>query len=290
MKILICGATGFVGRHLIEGLRQAGHHCVRGVRKPRQLDDVAVDYLTDTEVEHWLPRLQGIDVVVNAIGILRDSAKMPMSKVLGEAPAAMFKAAAQCGVQRIVNFSALGVEGTLDTPYFRYRREAEAVLFGMPESLRWLNLRPSVIYGEDGASARMFRMLASLPLHGLPGGGHQQLQPAHIDDVVTAVCRWLADPQAKNLTVNAAGAEVATMRQMLDSYREQMGHGRAWHLPVPGVLVGLGARIGDFVPCSPLCSDTWKMLNAGNTGDNRTFTTLLGKSPLGFRQFIKREL
>jgi uncharacterized protein YbjT (DUF2867 family) len=287
MKILICGASGFVGRHLLEGLRGAGHHCVRGVRNPRQVDDVAVNYLSDLDVQSWVPKLSGIDVVINAIGVLRDSTAQPMSKVLAQAPAALFQAAAQCGVKRIVNFSALGVESSLDTPYFRYRREAESVLFALPDSTRWLNLRPSVIYGEDGASARMFRMLAALPVHGLPGGGRQTLQPVHIDDVVQAVCRWLDDSSASSLSVNAAGAEATTMRGMLDSYRQQMGKGAALHVTVPGPLVALGARLGDFLPFSPLCSDTWKMLNAGNTGDNQLFERLLSRAPRGYSHFIQ---
>lgn len=289
MKILICGASGFVGRHLIAALQQAGHQCVRGVRRPSQPGDVIVDYLTDITAEHWVARLRGFDVVINAVGLLRDSAKVPMSKVLGQAPSAIFRAAEASGVKRIVNFSALGVEGSVDTPYFRYRREAEQVLFALPASVLRLNLRPSVIYGEDGASARMFRLLASLPIHGLPGGGHQQLQPVHIDDVVAAVCNWLADPDAQTVTVNASGAEVTTMRQMLDSYRTQLGHGKALHVTVPALFVKLGARVGDFVPASPLCSDTWKMLNAGNTGNNHAFETLLGRPPQAFRTFISGE-
>src|SRR5690606_15997380 len=115
------------------------------------------------------------------------------------------------------------------------------VLFALPPAVRWLNLRPSVIYGEDGASARMFRMLAALPVHGLPMGGRQELQPVHVDDVVAAVRNWLADDTARSMTIDAAGAEVVTMRGMLDSYREQLGYRPALHIHVPGFMVRIGA-------------------------------------------------
>jgi uncharacterized protein YbjT (DUF2867 family) len=176
------------------------------------------------------------------------------------------------------------------TPYFQYRRDAEAVLFAVPADVRWLNLRPSVIYGEDGASARLFRKLAALPVHALPMGGHQALQPVHIDDVAAAVCRWLDDPQAVSQSVAAAGGEVTTLRGMLDSYRAQLGHAQALHIPVPAFAVRLGARIGDFLPFSPLCTDTLTMLNAGNTGANTAFAQLLGRAPLGFREFIRGQV
>ena len=286
MKILICGASGFVGRHLLAGLSAAGHDCGRGVRTPRLPGDVAVNYVNDLQPELWVPRLQGIDVVINAVGILRDSQKQPMQRILAETPAAMFRACELAGVKRVVNISALGVESDLMTPYFQCRREAEAVLFALPHPVRWLNLRPSVIYGEDGASARMFRLLAALPVHSLPMGGYQTLQPVHIDDVVAAVCAWLGDTTAISQSVNAAGADATTMRGMLDSYRRQSGKGDALHIPVPGVLITLGAWIGDFLPFSPLCTDTLTMLNAGNTGDNTAFTHLLGRPPRSYRQFI----
>lgn len=288
MKILICGASGFVGRHLHAALTAAGHECLRGVRRPRNASDVAVDYLQDLTPERWLPKLAGIDAVINAVGVLRDTKAQPMRQLLAEAPSALFRACAQAGVGRIVNFSALGIESALDVPYFARRREAEAVLFASPAALRWLNLRPSVIYGDDGASARMFRLLASLPVHGLPMGGKQQLQPVHIDDVCAAVRNWLADPVARSQSVNAAGPEVATMRGMLDSYRQQLGRGKALHVHVPGVFVKLGARLGDLAPSSPLCSDTLTMLNAGNTGDNTGFARLLGREPLHYSHFIAK--
>jgi uncharacterized protein YbjT (DUF2867 family) len=286
MNILICGASGFVGRHLYEGLSAAGHHCVRAVRRPQSAQDIQIDYLHCLKPEQWLPLLKDIDVVINAVGILRDTRAQPMQQLLAEAPIALFRACAQADVKRIINLSALGIDSTLTVPYFQRRREAEAVLFASPTSLRWLNLRPSAIYGEGGASAQMFRALASLPLHGLPMGGKQQLQPVHVSDLVAAVRNWLADDNAPSLSVNAAGAEAVTLRGMLDSYRAQLGYKPALHVPVPGFAVKLGAWFGDFLPFSPLCTDTLTMLNAGNTGDNTAFTRLLGRAPLHYSRFI----
>lgn len=288
MLILICGASGFAGRHLFAELSAAGHRCLRGVRRPQAPDDVAIDYLCDLTPGQWLPKLQGVDVVINAVGVLRDTKAAPMQNLLAEAPAALFRACAQAGVKRIVNFSALGVESALDVPYFQRRREAEAVLFALPPDVRRLNLRPSVIYGEDGASARLFRKLAALPVHGLPMGGWQELQPVHIDDVVAAVRNWLAEPEAASMTVNAAGADVVTMRGMLDSYRAQLGYRPALHVGVPGFMVRLGARLGDFVAASPLSTDTLRMLNMGNTGDNTAFARLLGRAPRSCHGFMDR--
>ena len=58
-------------------------------------------------------------------------------------------------------------------------------------------------------------------------------------------------------------------------------------MSVPGALVSIGARVGDMLPFSPLCTDTLTMLNAGNTGDNSAFSQLLGREPLSFTHFIR---
>jgi uncharacterized protein YbjT (DUF2867 family) len=286
MKTLVCGATGFVGRHLTSALRDAGHIVIRGVRRPAEPDDIAVDFSKDTGKDAWLPRLDGINVVVNAVGVLRDSPGKPMQQIHAATPAALFAAAAESAVERIVHISALGVDSGIATGYFSTKLQAEHVLKTLPEQLRWLCLRPSVIYGEDGASARMFRLLAKLPLHGLPMGGRQQLQPVHIDDICRAVTHWLADPGAVSQTVAAAGADATDMRGMLDSYRQQLGHGSALHMTVPSLLVRTAARIGDMLPASPLCTDTLTMLNAGSTTDASNFSRLLGRTPRSYREFI----
>jgi len=286
MNILICGASGFVGRHLTGALRDAGHTVARAVRTPHEAGDIAVDFRNDTTRQAWLPRVAGMDAVVNAVGVLRDSAANPMQKLHAETPAALFAACAEAGVKRIVQISALGVDSGVPVPYFTTKLAAERALNALPAGVRRLCLRPSVIYGEDGTSARMFRSQAAMPLLVLPMGGGQGLQPVHIDDICAAVTRWLGDADAVTQTVNAVGAEPTTMRGMLDSYRMQMGHGTALHVSMPAFMVRVAAMIGDYIPSSPLCSDTFAMLSAGNTASAEGFTRLLGRVPRSYREFI----
>ncbi len=289
MKILVCGAMGFVGSHLTLALRKAGHTVKRGVRRPTEPDDVAMDFSSDTYKEVWLRRLEGVEVVINAVGVLRDIPGKTMQHIHAETPAALFSAASEANVERLIHISALGVDSGIATSYFSTKMQAERALQCLPEKLRWLCLRPSVIYGEDGTSARMFRFLARLPVHALPMGGQQRLQPVHIDDICLAATNWLADPKALSQVVAAAGADATDMRGMLDSYREQLGSGSALHITVPSLLVKMAALLGNQIPASPLCSDTLTMLNAGNTADSSGFSRLLGRKPRSYREFISQE-
>jgi nucleoside-diphosphate-sugar epimerase len=123
-------------------------------------------------------------------------------------------------------------------------------------------------------------------LHTLPMGGRQMLQPVHVDDLAAACVKWLAGGKGTQ-TVAAVGADAVSMREMLDSYRQQLGYREALHLPVPGVFVSIAARIGDWLPMSPLSTENLRMLNAGSTADKAGFASLLGREPRSVHTFLK---
>src|SRR3989442_11497139 len=74
MRILVCGGNGFIGRHIVNLLALAGND--PGARSRHSLP--ALDYAKATTPEAWLPHLAGVDAVVNAVGVLRDSASRPI--------------------------------------------------------------------------------------------------------------------------------------------------------------------------------------------------------------------
>lgn len=286
MRILVCGARGFVGRHLERALTQRGYEVLRGLRKPESARDIAMDFTQDTEPWRWRQRLEGVDVVINTVGVLRDTASAPMALIHERAPCALFTACAEVGVSRIVHLSALGVGGSLATRYFTSREAVERLIESLPQTLSSLVLRPSLIHAADGVSARLFLRLARLPLLALPAGLDARLQPVHIDDISRAVMRWLGDTQPARMRVAAVGAESTDLSGLIASYRNQLGHRAARVLSMPYSLLRLAARLGERLPGSLLCSDTLRMLEAGNTADPAPFARLLGHSPLGFREFI----
>ena len=81
MNILLTGSTGFVGRTVAAALTRAGHQVQGGVsprhRSPGALQ-VPMDFARDTSAQAWLQRLAGIDAVVNAVGVLRDTRARPI--------------------------------------------------------------------------------------------------------------------------------------------------------------------------------------------------------------------
>lgn len=287
MNILLCGASGFVGHHLETALLNAGHKVIRGVRQPRGMNDVAIDYRGDTEISAWIPRLRGMDAVVNAVGVLRDSKAQPMARLHDAVPRALFAAAAQSGVKRVVQISALGVGDGIPTAYMQTKQAADDFLQTL--NLDWAILRPSLIYGKDGASTRMFMLLSQFPLLMLPDAGRQMVQPVHIDDIAQAVVNLVApqtgSPPLRSI-IECAGSEEVTLGGLIASYRAQRGKSVPLILSTPKLMLRSMAWLGDRIPALPVGSDTLAMLNAGSTGNPDIFTGLLGRRPRSYREFL----
>ena len=187
MRVLICGGTGFLGRHIVNALALLDHDPVVRSRH----SSPALDFGKCITPESWLEHLQGIGAVINAVGALRDKPGQDLQTLHSLAPIALFDACAQAGVRRVVQVSALGA-GQSGTQYASTKRAADEHLLalGRQALLKPVVVRPSIIFGAGGASSKLFLMLANLPLLPLPA----VMRRAHIQPVAV---RDLAEVLAK---------------------------------------------------------------------------------------------
>jgi uncharacterized protein YbjT (DUF2867 family) len=148
MRVFVVGATGFIGARLAAALAAEGCEVVRGQRvATRGLDGVVVDFARDRRLEDWLPRLRGVDVVVNAVGILRERRTASFAAVHEQGPAALFEACIRAGVPKVVQISALGAEPDAPTGYFRSKAAGDTLLSKLP--LEWVIVQPSLVFGAS---------------------------------------------------------------------------------------------------------------------------------------------
>src|SRR5579862_7704813 len=135
MKILLTGANGFIGRYLLTGLLAAGHRVIPAVRRPAETDrllkepsSIAVDFNSDTSPETWIPRLAGIDAVINCAGILQGRMGQSIAAIHTDAPKALFTACQERGVRRVIQISAISAEAAAGTAYAETKRSADNFL------------------------------------------------------------------------------------------------------------------------------------------------------------------
>src|SRR5688572_24357551 len=112
MRILLTGATGFIARAVAQALHKRGHTVLRVQRRaggPGK-EVVQADYAQVPSRDWWLPRLAGVDAVVNTVGILREQPGQTFAALHTDAPAELFRACAAAGVHTVVQVSALGAD------------------------------------------------------------------------------------------------------------------------------------------------------------------------------------
>lgn len=287
MIILLTGAGGFIGGRLSQALTAAGHIVLEARRStPPDSHGVVADFTRDLDAREWIPKLAGIDAVINAVGILRERGEQTFERVHTQAPQALFAACVAARVRRVVQISALGAERGA-SGYFTSKRAADEYLASLP--LEWTIVRPSLVYGEGGSSARLFNMLASLPITPLPGSGEQRVQPIHIDDLVEAIVNLLGRGSAAGQCISLVGPAPLSLREFLERLRAAMGLRPAPAAPMPRMLMRCGARVAELSPRSLLDRETLAMLEMGNTADPTTTQRLLHRPPRSVAAFIPVE-
>jgi uncharacterized protein YbjT (DUF2867 family) len=288
MRILLTGASGFVGRHLLYALYRRGHTVVAAGRTPLpgalHKEFVLADFAHDCRLSDWIPRLRGIDLVINAVGIVRETNFGTFETIHVRAPSALFDACVVAGVQRVIQISALGADADARSKYHLSKRRADEHLAGLP--LAWTIVQPSLVYGPDGASAKLFTALACLPYIPLVGNGSQLLQPVHIEDVTSGICTLIDEDLGQRTIIPFVGSAPITLREYLATLRRSLGLGRARYIRVPIKVMRLTARVTELLPRSLLNAETLEMLLRGNTGDARPLQGILRRETRPPDQFI----
>lgn len=292
MRILLTGASGFIGKHLQAALLAEGHHVLCAMRSPpngasARLSYLHADFTQDTDKALWLARLRGVDAVINAVGIFREQGRQTFAALHTDTPCALFAACAESdSVQLVIQLSALGADKAADTPYHLSKRAADDCLARLP--LRAFIVQPSLVYGKDGASARALKTLASMPFSVRFGNSAQLVQPIHVDDVAAAIASLIRQPLpvgpdgATARRVALVGPAPLPFTGYLAALRVGMGMGRLPVLPLPGWLGRLAARLR----LGWLDPDTLRMLERGNSADPAVTTRLLGRLPRAPASFI----
>ncbi|WP_410498354.1 SDR family oxidoreductase [Chitinibacter sp. S2-10] len=275
MRVLILGGSGLIGSALAHTLRQHGHP-VSILSRSDATDRIDGDFRQLTSVADWLPLLNNIDVVVNAVGIFSESATQSFADLHINAPQALFKACEQCGLARVIQISALGAAVDAATPYWRSKGIADAAL--QASSLDWSIIRPSLIYSPNGKSSRFFCSLASFPV--LPDmQGIGQVQPVHLDDVIALLVKLVESSCGIRHIINVVGPQAMTLNQWWQQLRHAMGLRKTVNVGVYEWMQYLAIHATKYLPNALFNRDSLSMLRAGNTADVKPFSAILSRTP-----------
>jgi uncharacterized protein YbjT (DUF2867 family) len=283
MRIMLLGAGGFIGRHILAELTAHGHEVVAIVRKSAGLGDafpmvrfVELDLTGATDTVPWVPLLTDIDVVLNAAGILRGFA---MEAVHVGMPRALYAAGAAAGVRRAVLISAISARPDVKTDYAESKLVGETVL--RESGMGWTILRPSLVYGDGSyGGTSLMRGMAGLPwVIPVPGAGNFAFTPIYARDLAHAARITCENERFAGQTLEPVGPETLSLRELLGRYRAWLGFGAARFLSIPMPVMRLIGRLGDFAGDGPIATNSLVQMIAGNAGNSEAFRAAIGFLP-----------
>jgi NADH dehydrogenase len=264
--ILVTGANGFVGGHVVRALAGAGERVralVRDARGATTLDGVDCELVRGdvTDAASLRAAVEGCTAVVHLVAILVGK-PADFERVMTQGTTSLLDAARDAGVVRFVQMSALGTsEETKDTvPYYRakWAMEEAVRVSGLSHAI----LRPSFVFAGDGGALSQFARIARLaPVTPVIGKGTQRLQPIWADDLARAVT--LAVRSESDILVELGGPDVVDWNEFWSRLKTALGTRRpALHLPF--WFMRPQAAILERLPSPPVTRDQLRMLQLGD--------------------------
>ena len=291
--ILITGATGFIGGHLVSHLLTR-ERSLRALVRPggvhRFLTDRGVEVVPgDVTDPASLPAaLDGVDQVIHLVGLIAEPPGVSFEAVVAEGTRSLVAAAEAAGIRRFVYLSAAGTSPTAASRYYRTKAVAEAAV--RDASCEHVIVRPSVVYGPGDAFVNLF---ANAPIP-LIDGGRNLLQPVYVGDLMKLLDAVIDRSDAANQTYELGGPEQLTLQQMVTVINRVTGR---WmpHPPLPSGLAWAQAWLFDTLKKPlyavgikpPLTRDNLLMLATDNVCDNGPVSKQFGLTLTGFEDGLR---
>jgi NADH dehydrogenase len=278
MRVLVLGGAGFIGRHACAALLARGHAVLVGTRKPRRRHpcDRAVRFERLAAADRWVDVLRGVDVVVNAVGILRERPGESYEAIHHRAPEALAVACAASGV-RLIHVSALGLRPDARSGFLRSKVAGERAVAA--SGADYSIVRPSLLDGPGGFGAKWLRRVAGWPVHAVPADAIGRLAAMRVEDLGEAIARLCEVPTLFSYRkVELGGRKAYTMAEYLDALRPD-GLRPALLLKVPAWLARLASHVLDLLHLTPYSFGHHELMRSDNAPHPNMLPALLGRAP-----------
>ena len=252
-RVLVLGANGFIGSHVAAALALAGWSVRAGARRIAEparrapgFDWVTADFSRLTTAEAWTHILDGVDAVVNCVGVLQDGGGDSTRAAHVDGPRALIAACQAAGVRRLVHISAVGADEAAGTAYARTKAETERLVEA--SGLDWLILRPSLVVDRAAfGGTGLIRALAAFPVFSPVVGGDQTFRPIPLGDLCAAVVAAVKPGAPSRQSLDMPGPQAVSMVETVRLYRGWMGLKPAPVVRVPRALAAPALAIGDLL-------------------------------------------
>jgi NADH dehydrogenase len=282
--VLLLGAGGFIGQHVQRALHARGIQ-VTSVCRPgveRESSNGLVWKGLNLNRLHapsdWMAHLQGVDVVINCVGILRQRIGETYDSLHHQMPAALAVACAKTNT-RLIHTSALGLHASAKSRFLSSKLFGEQAI--QASGADHCIVRPSLIDGTGGFGASWLRMLAGWPIHFVPRGAIGKIAAVQASDLALAYVQLtLMQSLRAYRQANLGGHRLFAYGEYLQLLRGvEAGRKPAVQISLPDWMARMGAHLCDVLRFSPFSYGHWILLQRDNVPLPNALLDLLGRAP-----------
>ncbi len=270
--ILVVGATGTVGRKVVDALAENPQVKIRALSRGksdwegsmlpdfrrRGIDVIVGDARSESTVER---AVQDCTAIINCSGLMRESADEKLEEVNVDAVKNLIEFGKNAGIQRFIQLSCLGATEHATNLYFSCKWEADEQV--RKSGFYWTIFRPSLIFDEK---CNLFRILdfwlQRSPLIFLVGSGLNRFQPISATDVAHCIAKSVYDRETVNKVYELCGPETLDLMSLLTLLAENQGR-QVRTLQIPSFIgIPLAGLLGKLNPKAPIDSHVMSVLTS----------------------------
>ena len=270
-EILVFGASGQIGRHLIRKLTKNNYKVVAVTRNihqkgyilktqanPGYLEIVELPYFN---IEKINSLLEECSICINLIGILYEKRKNYFKNIHTIFPDILSKLSAEKNIEKLIHLSSLGIEKSIDSKYAISKLEGENKIKNNFD--RAVVLKPSIVYSvDDNFTTNFMNLLNILPIIPIYYNGKTKFAPIHVTDLAQIIFD-VVEGKVNEQTIECVGPEIFSFKEIILKLLKTLDKKRLL-IPLPLTLAKMTAKIFEIMPNPLITVDQINLLKHDN--------------------------
>ncbi len=292
-EILVLGASGQLGRHLLRKLTKKNYkvtavtrnihtkgYILKSQANAGWLDIVELNKFNYEKLEKIF---KNKDICINLIGILNEKNKSSFNNIHSLLPKLLAELSKENSLSQFIHISALGIESAIESKYAKSKLDGENQIKNIFKN--YTILKPSIVYSvNDNFTTMLFGILKLLPIFPLYYEGKTVFYPLHVTDM----CEIIEKVIEKNLigeTIECIGPEKMSFKKVIESILKTLEIKR-FLLPMPISLANIFATLFELIMKNPLITkDQLILLKHDNSPSGKYKTNIDLKLNSEFKYF-----